>query len=341
MKAITAEVLEYIARSRHGLFISRHEPLYDPLLQLYEGVGYAPNDKSERSAWRDRSRSTWRRQDARSPRSCSIAFDGELPVSSWGTLLMTPTVLYGHSVCMVKTLCAAATLYAQALNSLDILEDRPDIQFWAGSYAYRSKFTALFQRPIAGCIPDQIELEVHRIPPQISNDRGAMIRLVEGASACAQVPLPIDVEQVFELLSRSHGIFGDGHLTCQMAICDRSSGRPLGRAIRQIAWPEFTGANVFGWTWVFPATGIAVDKAFAEAVSGSRDLGGSHLQLVVDRVVFKDLDLGCPTIPSFWAFTRREYLPFLRISFRAAFAGLLDQYREDELEKFTEGKCRP
>jgi hypothetical protein len=164
--------------------------------------------------------------------------------------------------------------------------------------------------------------------------------VVEDVSACAQVPLPIDIQPVFEILSRANGVFGDGHLTGQIAIYDRSSGRPLGRAIRQIAWPEFTGANVFAWTWVFPANGIAVDAAFAGAISGSRDLSGSHLQLVVDRVVSKDLNLGCPTIPSFWAFTRREYLPFLRTSFRAAFASLLDQYREDELEKFTEAKCR-
>jgi hypothetical protein len=49
MKAILAEVLEYIARCSDGLFRRRNEPLYDALLQLYESVGYASKDTSERT----------------------------------------------------------------------------------------------------------------------------------------------------------------------------------------------------------------------------------------------------------------------------------------------------
>jgi hypothetical protein len=68
---------------------------------------------------------------------------------------------------MVKTLPAAMTLFAQALGCLQVVADILDAKYFAGSYAYHSRFTSLLQRPMGGAIRGQIEIEAVEVHIQV------------------------------------------------------------------------------------------------------------------------------------------------------------------------------
>src|ERR1700733_8256130 len=69
MKTSAAELVEQIKSRPESFFVARSERNYDLFLDLYEQVGYAPRGPDEIARWKERSRTTWNRQDSTLPGS--------------------------------------------------------------------------------------------------------------------------------------------------------------------------------------------------------------------------------------------------------------------------------
>ena len=129
------ELLELLSHSHSSQFLLNRARRYYPyFIQLYANVGYAPTDGSQHE-WEHRTVGTWQEVDTAVPDSCTGGFIEDRIVSSWGTLPFSPKVVYGHSVCMEKSLLAAATLYMQSLESLNWTERLGGFAFWGKRYA--------------------------------------------------------------------------------------------------------------------------------------------------------------------------------------------------------------
>jgi hypothetical protein len=332
MKKETVELVEHIKARPESFFDDRSSGNYDLFLELYQQVGYAPVAPDEIARWRERSCKTWKLQESIRSGSCTGGLvDGQI-VSGAGTLPMTKRILYGHSFCMVKTLGAAATLFAQSLHSVDTMEAFPEMNFWAGSYAYRAHFTPRLQRPSDGAIAEQIEVEVVRLlKPQPTTHRTPVFT--------AEAIAPDDVTWMcsphldfFRELSSSHPSLSTVHGVSARTLVEASSGVLKGAAITQTVPSEFTASNVFSWTWVFPAPDVVVNPEFIGAIRSMPEIGPTGLQIVLQTRGKFSLDgLDEPVIPAFWALTPRKQLGPLRRSLESAFATLLDRYPAGDL----------
>lgn len=333
VKSETLNLIELIKSRPEAFFIPRTEDNYDLFLDLYQRVGYAPNTADETARWRDRSRDTWRMQDSILPASCTGGLDAEQVVSSWGTLPRARNVLYGHSVCMEKTVASAATLFAQSLYSIDQMERYPEFEYWAGSYANHSRFTSLFQRPNGWKIEGQLELEVVRLVRPKPAERGdhSQLAVEDVTNKHLECLSPLHLKW-FVALREESPLLAHLHSFRAFALRDPLSGLLRCIAIAQTIPPEFTAANVFSWTWIFPADGVSFNPSLYSALRSVAELRSAGLQLALNRESdFTSNDLNEPTHPAFWALTPRSQMGALRRSFEEAFSSLLDRYCEDDL----------
>lgn len=274
-------------------------------------------------------------QDSILPATCTGGLDAGEVVSSWGTLPKGKNILYGHSVCMEKTVASAATLFAQSLYSIDQMERYPEMEYWAGSYANSSRFTSLFQRPNTWKITGQLELEVVSLLQPRDVQRGiepelAVERITNEHLKCIS---SFHLEWFEELRDESPSL-AHLHSCTTFALTEHSSGALRCVAIAQTVPPEFTAANVFSWTWIFPAEGVAIGPSLYASLRSVPQLQTVEMQLALnERSGFKSNELNEPTHPAFWALTPRSQLGALRKSFEAAFGSLLDRYSSDELSE--------
>ena len=330
------DLIETITKDPQLAFVQRTQSCYGKFLQLYEDIGYAPVQLEALDGWRKRSCNTWRQLDARLPGTMTGGRRGGEIVSSWGTLPLSQSAVYSHSVCMLDSLPAAATLCAQAIHSLSSADVMPGVRYWVGSYPSDSKFIPL-QKPPDFEIPGQLELELVRCEPSTTSlvQPSADVMLVsvtdDHRSLLSENHRPIVAE-----LERPHPALLDMHSIAVATVRDRAHGTPLALVLLQTALPELTAANVYSWVWVFP---------FADGIEWS-DLCRRLRRLeILSRT---PLQIAAPTnsapsrpnpneklIPSFWRFTPRAELPLLRRSFQSAFESLLSQYSDEELKIFT------
>ena len=248
---------------------------------------------------------------------------------------MAKNILYGHSFCMVKTLDAAVTLFAQSLHSVDTMEAFPEIDYWAGSYACRARFASQFQRPADSPIPNQLELEVARLlkpdPPKRGTTPLFKAEAISPDSLNWMSPLH---REFFRELSSSHSALASIHGVASRNLVEVSTALLKGAAITQSAPSEFTAINIFSWTWVFPAPDVVIDPDFVRAIRSVPEIGNAGLQIVLQTRGNFSLDkLDEPVTPAFWALTPRGQLGALRKSIGAAFATLFDRYPDEDLAR--------
>jgi hypothetical protein len=333
MKKQTAELIEQIKARPESYFVARSEGNYELFLNLYQQVGYAPSESGELARWKARSCKTWRLQDSSLPGSYTGgSADGQI-VSAAGTLPMAKNILYGHSFCMVKTLPAAATLFAQSLHSIGLMEALPEIGYWAGSYAYRARFTSQFQRPADSPIAGQLELEVVRLlnpnPPKRCTTPLFLTEVIPPDSLHWMSATHRDF---FREISSFHQSLTPIHKVVPRVLIEASTGVLKGVAIMQSVPPEFTAINVFSWTWVFPTSDVVIDRDFIAAIRSVPEIGTTGLQIVLqERGRFSLDSYDEPVIPAFWALAPRSQLGTLRRSFEVAFATLFDRYSDEDL----------
>lgn len=338
MKKATSTIIERVIERPDALFVTRKEGNYDLFLDLYQQVGYAPIAKDEIEAWQVRSRETWQLQDSILPGNCTGGVSAGMVVSAFGALPMTKNALWGHSGCMIETLDAAVTFFAQALHIIDRIEYGREANSYIGSYAHKSRLTSLFQRPLSGPIPDQLEVEVVGLPFGLGIVNGSGPRLDTEPFKQDHLTLMTLIPErerdfLIELSSRNP-LFDEISNATLLTLKDVKSGVFQCLALVQVATPEVTAANIFSWTWIFPAIHTQVNSRFIQSLRSVPDLRPSFLQIVLrQRNDFALDDLNVPLRPAFWALTPMEQLNALRESYRDAFLPVLDRYSSDELSE--------
>jgi hypothetical protein len=334
---ILEELMNDLERFAKATYVPRSPANYDRFLRLYEQVGYAPADDQERGRWRARSIETWTKLDERLAGTYTGGGLHDELASAVGTLPISPTIVYGHSFCMIKTLEAGATMYSQALNSLDWMDRISSAEYWAGSYAYGKRFVVLFQRPRNLQISGQIELETLRCYPTISTFDTARANF-----HCAETTpeheasLYPNHQLIYRQLTQAHPMLKGLHsVTRATVFCERTE-RPLAIALVQDSLPEFTAIDMFAAPWIFPLrqTEVSIDE-LRFRLRGIPKFFSRRLEIVLpSSETHFAADHGEKLLPAFWAFTPRESIPALRQSLRAAFETLLVRYSDEDLTRF-------
>ena len=331
------DLIATITKDPQLAFVQRTESCYEKFLELYENVGYAPLQQEAVVGWRKRSCNTWRRLDTRLPGTTIGGTAGENIVSSWGTLPLSQTAVYAHSVCMLDSLPAAASLFAQAIHSLTWVDAIPGIRYWVGSYTSESKFISL-QKPKDFEIPGQLELEVVQSEPttSFSVQPSPDVMLVSATDEHRSL-LSDNHRAIAAELERAHPVLSDMHSIAVTTVCDRAHGTPLALVLLQTALPELTAANEYSWVWVFPfANGITWED-LCRRLRRLEILSGIPLQFAVPtNSVAIATNRSEKLTPSIWRFTPTSELPLLRRSFQSAFEPLLSQYSDEESKLYTE-----
>jgi hypothetical protein len=333
MKSATSKLVEKVIQRPEAYFVVRKEENYDLFLDLYQEVGYAPTAEDEIAAWKVRSCDTWRLQDSIIPGNCTGGVSAGKVVSAFGALPMTKNALWGHSGCMVKTLDAAVTFFAQALHIIDRIENKQEGNCYIGSYAHKSRLTSLFQRPLSGPIANQLEVEVVGLPFDMGSVSKSGLRLASEPFEQDHLTLiPESARDFLIELSSPNPLFDQIHKAHLLSLKDAENGAVRCLALVQIAPPEVTAANIFSWTWIFPAIHTQVNSQFIQSLRSVPELKPSFLQIALrQRNDFALDDLNVPLRPAFWALTPMEQLSALRVSYRDAFLPVLDMYSTDEL----------
>jgi len=318
--------------SRH--IVARDPRNYEAFLSLYARVGYAPASEEERHKWRETSTDTWKYLDEVLPATYTGGPSGQLLVSGAGTLPMSPTVVYGHSWCMERTLDAAATLYSQALYSLQWIDRFPDATHWAGSYVYQKRFVRLLQKePLTAPIPEQIEVDVLRCSFVKNVDdaprSGLVIEEEEGDPSL----LSVGSRLVYGHLRSSHPLLCGLHSVRQLTVRDVRTRRPIAFILLHEAKPELTAINIFSRGWLFSLDRGESPIELAKRLWASDMLGGKMFEIVLEQRVSDSAAIVTSEYKhTFWAFTPRASLPDLKESFRAAFKNLLRRYSSEDLQ---------
>jgi hypothetical protein len=318
--------------------VQREGSTYEAFLNLYERVGYAPRLPDELQRWKDRSVDTWSHLDLALPGTYTGGQAGDQLASGAGTLPMSPSIIYGHSWCMEKTLDAAFTLYCQALYSLEWMDHFPTTSHWAGSYVYRKKFVKLLQRePLTARIPDQLEFDVLRCSPSsrlhpVHVD--AADSLIVEETRNGETQLSSASRAVFTHLSCAHPSMDGIHRVRQFGVeCPRTH-RVKAVILMHEAKPEVTAINVFSRAWIFPTNETDSAITLMESLQRTEMLCNKSLEIVMRQRQSDDTALVTDRYAhTFWAFAPRSSLSNLRESFRAAFGELMAKYSLDALDQ--------
>jgi hypothetical protein len=320
--------------------VKRDSHTHDAFLNLYERIGYAPRLPAELRLWKERSIDTWSCLDSELPCTYTGGRSGDQLASGAGTLPMSPSIVYGHSWCMEKTLDAAFTLYCQALHSLEWMDRFPDASHWAGSYVYRKRFVKLLQRePLTTSIPDQLGFDVLRCRAGLSHEseqaRSADSLIVE-ENRSGETQLPSVCHAVFRHLSSAHPAMSGIHSVRQFAVECPLTHRLKAIVLLHKAKPELTAINIFSRAWVFPTDDAEPALILMERLQKTELLCDKSLEIVLQKRVSDETALITDHYAhAFWAFAPRSSLQDLRESFRAAFGELMARYPADELNALS------
>jgi hypothetical protein len=335
------DLLDRLSHTASSQFVlNRDERWYSEFLQLYANVGYAPTDDA-RDEWKRQTISTWHKMDRAVPDTCTGGFVDSKVVSSWGTIPFSPKVAYGHSVCMEKSLMAAATLFKQSLESLTWVDRLGGFEFWAGSYKTQSAFTSGFQ-----VLPPELDCYQRRV---------FMIRFFPdpGAKSLDNFPLKtVELSGFVEnqctaafiyldsLICAPHESMSGFHSVKHFGIYDQCSTDAIGHLVFHDSVPNLTAANVPRFAWLFLAKWPDVNRVvpFLRQIAAFSNI---CIQAVCEETNCKQFDFPREdAVPAFWVFTPRKLVPHLRDSFQKAFCTVLKKYSGDELaQAATRWEC--
>lgn len=306
--------------------LTRRQQNYSQFLDLYQRVGYAPEETQARLVWEKRTAKTWRILDEGVlPGTCAggLGPDGVI-VSGWGTLPISPSVVYGHSVCMERTLWGVCTLYLLGLYSIDWANRIDGISHWAGSYPNHSGFTGRFQRPHFD-IPGQIMVDVVKCLPRASEVEGPGTENPEPFQETDLDTLSETHRGVFHLLRSTHPMMAKVHKGSTFTVRSKC-GKVDAVLLVFDAIPELTAANVLSRVWAFPGTHVVDILGLAKLLQNSSMNHHKVLHLVMPNGCKSNSLDSATLIPSFWAFCPRESFKLLKMSLASAFEPTIAKY---------------
>ena len=312
--------------------IFRERSNYGKFLRLYRALGYGLESAASLQVWENLSIDTWQKVDRVLPNSCTGGSARGNIVSSWGTLPYSPKVVYGHSVCMERTLVAAATLYLQSLQSLRWIKYDDGVEFWGGSYNQNSSFSTGFQTLYS----DHLDRQQIRVLAVQFDPNGTQ---------------PLSSGSQFEIVARPG--FADNRCTTSYRHLEFLIGKPyldnnlhsvehfcivsrnrhvVGHFVFHKSSPFLTAANVFQSSWLFfdQLSDLHHVIPYLRQFDSFAKIG---IQVVVEREHWSYIELnGEKGSPIFWVFTPRELILELHHSFQRAFCRVLEKYVLEEID---------
>jgi hypothetical protein len=257
-------------------------------------------------------------------------------VSGFGTLPMSPNIVYGHSLRMMRTLEAAATAYSQFLYSLEWMEKLPEVEYWAGSYRHGQRFvTLLQQRPMNVTVAGQLEYYTWRCyPPGVLQVGRADTFLTKSSPKDEGLILP-EHSMIYQYLSDAHPLLKEYHRVSKSTIRCSLTDKPVALALMQDSLPELTAINIFAAPWIFPIVNGSDVSGLCHRIQNIEEFGGRRLEIVLPAAVFPDSTPDvCGVQMYFWALAPRMSVCALRQSFRSAFEHLLGKYSDEKVRAF-------
>lgn len=314
--------------------IARSEANYSQFIELYKKVGYSSQKDEE--GWREKTKNAWRLQDQLLPANATGGLEGTRLVSSTGTLPMGAHLLYGHSFCMTKTAVAAGTFLKQALNSLAYCELVPGAHFYSGSYAKNSRFTTRLHVAFDQIAHPDRQTIIHAqqlFPSEVKLDRKPIqLKPLEDTDLKFLHPklLPI-----FSLLSHPHPLFKDLHtLECFLVSCE-SDEESRALVIRNITPSNFTAADMFGFTWIFSASGKCDLKKLVFALRSHELFFDKSFEVIgfdgSDNL--PEFDVPDYKKPAFWTFNHKDDFGPIIASMSRSIYSILRKYPTNEIDE--------
>lgn len=315
--------------TNHAVVGVRHRSAihYAELLSLYIDRGYAPQHPASLRSWITDSVSTWHSVDSAHPYTVSIGFDASKAVSSWGTLPLSPNVLYGHSVCMKHSAIGALTLLLQSQRSFELFDRFPTTQYWAGSYAASSSFTTRFQVGLQAH-PRQLRFDCFRCsrrePITYTQPSGLRLDILPYTT-----PITHEARCIHELLPCAHPTLAAIHSIEWFDVRDPHSHKHLATLMLQKSLPQLTAANIFRHCWLFPARDADIANLLPALRVFERT---STIQVFSPHVDPECLPLEAVS-PAIWIFTPRVLSSHLKAHIASAFNNILFKYSSAELDE--------
>jgi hypothetical protein len=337
-KTMTAlDALMERLNKRGALPFEIREPAnYDAFLILHEQFGDCPKADEAKAHWRARCVDTWSKLDAVLPGTFTGGRCGGQLVSGFGTLPLSPNIVYGHSLRMMKTLEAAATAYSQFLYSLDWMQKMPDVEYWAGSYRHGQRFvTLLQQRPLNATVSGQLEYYALRcFPLEKRQMAGGDTFLTKSSPEDEGLILP-EHSMIYRYLSDAHPLLKEYHRVTKATIRCSLTDKPVALALIQESLPELTAINIFAAPWIFPIVKGSDVFSLYHRIRNIDKFVGKRLEIVLPAAVLPDSTPALDGIQIyFWALAPRMSVCALRQTFRSAFEHLLGKYSNEELRAF-------
>jgi hypothetical protein len=331
-----SDLASHIERAPHTMCVARSSDNYDELLELYLQVGYGPSRDTDQNLWKERSKSSWRYIDTLLPGTTTVGkHDGRI-ISSFGTMPLTPNLLYTHSGCMLKSLSGAATLFAQTLVSLSCFDRLPEMMYLGMGYSYSSRFTTQFQRPRDFTIPFQIECESVLCCPGPSHTNAAVstAHLTECASEFSALLHPAQ-RWIFDSLRWPYPKLMERHTIKTLAVRSATNDILLALLVEHDGPPFLTAADVHREVIVFPLPAANLSD-LCEALRSIPDFSCRSLYLMLGpRERRPSAIRGEVLDPSFWIATPRSQVDLLKRSYIQAFSSLFTKYSDEDIDTYV------
>ena len=291
----------------------RQKDLYEQLLLLYQEVGYAPLTGDKYSSWKEESIHAWSLQDSVLHGNCTLGVINTSAQASLGTLPLSSRVIYGHSLCMVKTLEAANSLFEQLTYSLSWVNFLPDIQYYSGSYRKNSGFTTKLQTmyDLCGSPIDQIVVHTNQVispSEEIKLDFQHFILESIQKTHDLKFSFPDRLKKTIELLETPHSSISNIHNIVKYVIRSSDENVPVAILLLSSAPKKFTAADIFRYIWLFKFESISKTEDIVKWILSQSEFRDFPIQLVDSESLQKSPEYNGPfkTVPAFWTFTPKD-----------------------------------
>lgn len=310
-------------------YLIRHANNYDDFVKLYQLVGYLPSQDKDQSVTAQHIEA-WSDLDGRIPGNTlgQMTSDEKLLMACVGVLPMSPSVVYGHSACMVKTMEAAFAFFKQMTYAMSFGEFLPGIQAFAGSFNYRSGFTTRLQ-VIFDLAPKPEEQIILHTRKAVFLGSGEVHQFkIKEASFSELSYFPPVIARFIKLLPSSHPSMVDLHSLAHFIVLD-DSGEPAAWFIRSESKPYVTAVDIFNYSWLFTIGDTQRVKQITSCVADHLDLNNRRLYLVHNEGAHTlDAEDAGTSEGSFWAITPKENFGPVHSSMAFAVYKVLLKYGE-------------
>ena len=328
--------MERLTEQGSSTFEIRKPANYDAFLALHERFEDCPKADAAKADWRARCVDTWSKLDAAIPGTFTGGRCDNRLVSGFGTLPISPSIVYGHSLRMMKTLEAAATAYSQFLYSLEWMEKLPDVKYWAGSYHHGQRFvTLLQQRPLSTTVSGQLEYYAVRCSPLGMQRVATTDMFLTKSSPSDEGLLCPEHSTIYQHLSGAHPLLKKYHRVSKATVHCSLTDKPVALALIQESLPELTAINIFAAPWIFPVANEGDVFSLFHRLRSIDEFVGQRLEIVLPAAVLPESAAVLDGVRIyFWALAPRISVFALRQTFRSAFEYLLGKYSDEKLRAF-------